>query len=89
MGWFIENRANKNEEVEGLIISGFPEDSLLRYALASTFNIKQKMYYLGENGEPNFVDPEDPLVDFLRRPEHYKKPIRKDKDKLQSIDRTQ
>ena len=76
MGWFIENHADKNEKVEGLIISGFPEDASLRYALASTSNIKQKMYYL-KNGEPKFVDPDDPLVDFMRRPEHYEKLLEK------------
>lgn len=86
MGWFIENHADKNEKVEGLIISGFPQDEWIRFALKDETNIKQKMYYLSENDEPKFVNPDDPLADCARRPEHYEKLFKKYEGRLKTSD---
>jgi len=57
MGWFKENRAGKNERVQGIIIYGYPPDEHLRYALLYTPDVKQKVYYCLK-GETIFMDAE-------------------------------
>lgn len=56
MGWVKVNRANKHEDVKGLIISGFPPDRNITLALTVTSNIDQKLYYLSENNEVKFME---------------------------------
>ena len=41
MGWFKENRVGKTEKVKGVIISGWPPDKKLTYALSLTPDIHQ------------------------------------------------
>ena len=57
MGWFKENRAGKNEKVKGVIISGWPPNKKLTYALSRTPDIHQKIYILN-NGKTEFREPE-------------------------------
>jgi len=53
MGWIKENRAGKNEKVKGVIISGYPPDENIRYALMHTPDVDQKIYSI-EKGETIF-----------------------------------
>ena len=55
MGWVIENKADKNEEVLGWIISGYPPDKNIRLALLSTPRIEEKIYYL-EKDKVKIID---------------------------------
>ena len=55
MGWVMENKADKNEEVFGLIISAYPPDKNIRLALFPTRRIEEKIYYL-EKDEVKTID---------------------------------
>jgi hypothetical protein len=55
MGWVMENKADKNEEVFGLIISAYPPDKNIRLALLPTPRIEEKIYYL-EKDEVKTID---------------------------------
>ena len=55
MGWVVENKADKNEEVFGLIISAYPPDKNIRLALLNTSRIEEKIYYL-EKDEVKTID---------------------------------
>jgi hypothetical protein len=57
MGWVKENLAFKDEEVFGLIISGYPPDENIRLSLLNNKNIDQQIYCL-ENDQIRFIDTE-------------------------------
>ena len=69
MGWIKKNHAGNDEEVEGLIISGFPPDDWIRYALLVTPNVKQRIYYCSDNAVAKFIDENlvDTLLKFTKR----------------------
>jgi len=69
MGWVKEHLAFKNEEVFGLIISGYPPDENIRLALLNNKNIDQQIYCL-ENNQIKFIDAETAFdcLKFEKRP---------------------
>jgi hypothetical protein len=77
MGWVKENLAFRNEEVFGLIISGYPPDENIRLALLNNINIDQQIYCL-ENDQIRFIDIETAFA-FLK---FDKFPIEKQKELL-------
>jgi hypothetical protein len=58
MGWVTENLATEDEKIEGIIISGYPPDIRMKYALNAISDITQLIYYLDGNGNLNFKDTE-------------------------------
>jgi len=57
MGWVIENLASENEQVLGLIISGYPPDENIRLALLNTQKIDYQIYSLNsKNNQIKFMD---------------------------------
>jgi len=69
MGWVKENLAEKDEKIEGIIISGFPPDKNVNYALSVNPNIEQKIYYL-KNGVMEFIKEQllEGLLDIMELP---------------------
>ena len=72
MGWVIENKADKNEEVFGLIISAYPPDKNIRLALLPTRRIEEKIYYL-EKDEVKTIDSDTAykFLEFDEKPEYW------------------
>ena len=58
MGWFKENRADKDERVKGLIISSMSDNKDLYYSLLYVPDVDHQIYYVGENDEAHFMDYE-------------------------------
>jgi hypothetical protein len=58
MGWIRENLAQKEDEVNGLIISGYPPDKFIRYAILGAQNIDYRIYYV-KNGKLGMVTGEE------------------------------
>ncbi|MBW1796524.1 MAG: DUF1016 family protein [Deltaproteobacteria bacterium] len=69
MGWVKENLAEKDEKIEGIIISGFPPDKNVKYALSINPDIEQKIYYL-KNGAMKFIKEQflEGLLDIMKLP---------------------
>ena len=53
MGWIKKNLAGDNGQVKGLIISAYPPDEKLKFALSMAVNIEHKFYCL-KNGKVEF-----------------------------------
>ena len=53
MGWFKENRARKDEKIKGLIITSWPVNTDISYALLYAPDVDQQVYYL-LYGKPEF-----------------------------------
>ena len=45
IGWVKENLADKDEKVVGIIISGFPPDIRMKFAIFDNPDIEHKIYY--------------------------------------------
>jgi len=58
IGWVKENLAKNDEQVKGIIISGYPPNKRLGLAISATSDIKHKIYYLNANGRLEFLDTE-------------------------------
>ncbi len=63
MGWLKEKYVRNDEKVLGMILSGFPPDKNIRYAMLMTPNIDYKIYYRlryrGTYLETKFMSMED------------------------------
>ena len=59
MGWVKENRANEDEEVEGVIISGPPPDDNIRLALLFAPAVQYRVYYLEGEKDVRFLEKDD------------------------------
>ncbi len=81
MGWIKEKHAGSDEKVSGMIISGFPPDKNIRYALSTTPDIDYKIYYrfsyLGTYFETKFMCMEDAFkIQNGKIPSHIKDEIK-------------
>jgi len=72
MGWVIEKLASENEQVLGLIISGYPPDENIRLALLNTQKVDYQIYIKlnSKNDQIMILKPEDAFdfVKFEKRP---------------------
>ena len=82
MGWIKEKHAGSDEKVLGMIISGYPPDKNVRYAMSMTLNIDYKIYYrlsyLGTYLETKFMSMEDAFqVQNGKIPSHIRDEIKR------------
>lgn len=59
MGWVKKNLATEDEKVEGIIISGYPPDIRMKWALNAISDITQLIYYLDGKDNLNFKNTEE------------------------------
>jgi hypothetical protein len=59
MGWFKENRAARDEKVEGAIVSSYPPTQDLKYAVSCISDIIHSWSYFLLQGSPYFFDAEE------------------------------